>query len=62
LYLYTFLLKVYKPRMKAYDDFEDYDNEGNILEDKELDRRKFLRDKSLQLIRLTLYNNRNKIS
>jgi len=48
--------------MKDHDLKDDYDDEGNLLEQKDIEKRKFLRDKALTLIRLTLYNNRNKIN
>ena len=48
--------------MKDHDIKDDYDDEGNLLEQKDIEKRKFLRDKALELIRLTLYNNRNKIN
>jgi hypothetical protein len=48
--------------MKDHDLKDDYDDEGNLLAQKDIEKRKFLRDKALTLIRLTLYNNRNKIN
>ncbi len=48
--------------MKEIDDeYSDYDDEGNPLNQKDIEKCKFLREKSMELLELTLYNNRHKI-
>ena len=47
--------------IKDFDEIDEEDEEGNLIDKKVVKRRKGLRTKAIQNIKLLLYNNRNKV-